>query len=86
MNTFHTYKLSNLDRNNEHAFSSNHPCPFNFQEIASKLGERYGDEGKGKIVDWVASEAHIVARFQGGNNAGHTLYVDGKKIVLVPHN
>ena len=46
------------------------------------LGLHWGDEGKGKIVDYFASNYDVVARFQGGPNAGHTLYVDGKKIVL----
>lgn len=46
------------------------------------LGLQWGDEGKGKIVDYFASGYDIIARFQGGPNAGHTLYVGGKKIVL----
>lgn len=46
------------------------------------LGLQWGDEGKGKIVDYFAGDYDIVARFQGGPNAGHTLYVDKKKIVL----
>ncbi len=46
------------------------------------LGLQWGDEGKGKIVDFFAPQYDIIARFQGGPNAGHTLYVDGKKIVL----
>src|SRR6186713_398885 len=46
------------------------------------LGLQWGDEGKGKIVDYFAPRYDVVARFQGGPNAGHTLYVDGKKIVL----
>lgn len=46
------------------------------------LGLQWGDEGKGKIVDYLAARYDVVARFQGGPNAGHTLYVDGKKIVL----
>ncbi len=46
------------------------------------VGAQWGDEGKGKIVDWLAPYADIVARFQGGNNAGHTLVVDGEKTVL----
>lgn len=46
------------------------------------VGLQWGDEGKGKIVDLLARSAAVVARFQGGNNAGHTLVVDGKKIVL----
>lgn len=46
------------------------------------LGLQWGDEGKGKIVDYLAADYNIIARFQGGPNAGHTLYVDGKKVVL----
>ena len=46
------------------------------------LGLQWGDEGKGKIVDYFAPSYDIVARFQGGPNAGHTLYLEGKKIVL----
>jgi len=50
------------------------------------VGTQWGDEGKGKIVDWLAAEADMVARFQGGNNAGHTLVIDGKtfKLSLLP--
>ncbi len=46
------------------------------------LGMQWGDEGKGKIVDYFAADYDVVARFQGGPNAGHTLYVGDKKIVL----
>jgi adenylosuccinate synthase len=46
------------------------------------LGLQWGDEGKGKIVDYLATRYDIVARFQGGPNAGHTLKFDGKKFVL----
>jgi adenylosuccinate synthase len=46
------------------------------------VGIQWGDEGKGKIVDLLAEHADIIVRFQGGNNAGHTLVVDGKKVVL----
>jgi adenylosuccinate synthase len=46
------------------------------------VGAQWGDEGKGKIVDILAEEADIVVRYQGGNNAGHTLVVDGSKTVL----
>ena len=46
------------------------------------LGLQWGDEGKGKIVDFFAKDYDVVARFQGGPNAGHTLYVHDKKIVL----
>ena len=42
------------------------------------VGAQWGDEGKGKIVDWLSERADIVARFQGGHNAGHTLVIDGK--------
>ncbi len=46
------------------------------------IGCQWGDEGKGKIVDLLSGEADVVARFQGGNNAGHTLVVDGRQTVL----
>jgi len=50
------------------------------------VGTQWGDEGKGKIVDWLSSEADVVVRFQGGHNAGHTLVVDGTtyKLRLLP--
>ncbi|MEO1746253.1 MAG: adenylosuccinate synthase [Pseudomonadota bacterium] len=50
------------------------------------VGSQWGDEGKGKIVDWLSERADVVVRFQGGHNAGHTLVVDGVtyKISLVP--
>src|SRR3954468_18160310 len=46
------------------------------------IGLQWGDEGKGKIVDYLAANYDIIARFQGGPNAGHTLYVNGNKVVL----
>src|SRR5246127_1151592 len=46
------------------------------------VGTQWGDEGKGKIVDMLAADADVVVRFQGGNNAAHTLVVGGKKFVL----
>jgi adenylosuccinate synthase len=46
------------------------------------VGAQWGDEGKGKIVDWLAPQAQLVVRFQGGNNAGHTLVVDGRQTIL----
>jgi adenylosuccinate synthase len=46
------------------------------------IGAQWGDEGKGKVVDLFTYDADIIVRFQGGNNAGHTLVVDGKKTVL----
>ena len=50
------------------------------------VGSQWGDEGKGKIVDWLSNQADIVIRFQGGHNAGHTLVIDGKvfKLRLLP--
>jgi adenylosuccinate synthase len=50
------------------------------------VGSQWGDEGKGKIVDWLSERAEIVVRFQGGHNAGHTLVIDGKtyKLSLLP--
>jgi len=46
------------------------------------IGAQWGDEGKGKVVDILSSDAELIVRFQGGNNAGHTLVVDGEKTVL----
>lgn len=50
------------------------------------VGAQWGDEGKGKIVDWLSSQADVVVRFQGGHNAGHTLVIDGTtyKLSLLP--
>src|SRR6202012_571144 len=50
------------------------------------VGAQWGDEGKGKIVDWLSHRADVVVRFQGGHNAGHTLVIDGKtyKLSLLP--
>ena len=50
------------------------------------VGSQWGDEGKGKIVDWLSEQADIVVRFQGGHNAGHTLVIDGitYKLSLLP--
>lgn len=46
------------------------------------IGTQWGDEGKGKIVDWLTERADAVVRFQGGHNAGHTLVIEGKKTIL----
>lgn len=50
------------------------------------IGAQWGDEGKGKIVDWLSERADVIARFQGGHNAGHTLVIDGEvyKLSLLP--
>ena len=50
------------------------------------VGAQWGDEGKGKIVDWLSISADVIVRFQGGHNAGHTLVIDGKvfKLALLP--
>jgi len=50
------------------------------------IGAQWGDEGKGKIVDWLSERADVVVRFQGGHNAGHTLVIDGVtyKLHLLP--
>lgn len=50
------------------------------------IGAQWGDEGKGKVVDWLAARADVIVRFQGGHNAGHTLVIDGKtiKLALLP--
>src|SRR6188508_2719499 len=50
------------------------------------VGSQWGDEGKGKIVDWLSEQADVVVRFQGGHNAGHTLVIGGQvyKLSLLP--
>ena len=50
------------------------------------IGAQWGDEGKGKIVDWLSLEADVVVRFQGGHNAGHTLVIGDQvfKLALLP--
>ena len=50
------------------------------------VGSQWGDEGKGKIVDWLSERADVVVRYQGGHNAGHTLVIDGVsyKLALLP--
>src|ERR1051325_3310966 len=50
------------------------------------VGAQWGDEGKGKIVDWLSEQAEVVVRFQGGHNAGHTLVIGGEtyKLSLLP--
>src|SRR5579883_3527272 len=50
------------------------------------IGAQWGDEGKGKVVDWLASRADMVVRFQGGHNAGHTLVIGNQtyKLSLLP--
>ena len=50
--------------------------------VTAILGAQWGDEGKGKVVDYLSKDVNIVARFQGGANAGHTIYKNGDKIVL----
>src|SRR6201991_4823927 len=63
-------------------------CKGNTREMANVVvvGAQWGDEGKGKIVDWLSEQADIVVRFQGGHNAGHTLVIDGitYKLSLLP--
>ena len=48
-------------------------------KVTTIIGAQWGDEGKGKVTDYLAEESRVVARSQGGNNAGHTIVVDGKK-------
>ena len=50
------------------------------------VGAQWGDEGKGKIIDFLAADVDYVIRFQGGNNAGHTVVTDGKEFIfhLIP--
>ena len=46
------------------------------------VGAQWGDEGKGKIIDYLSRRAHAVVRYQGGNNAGHTVYKGDRKFVM----
>ena len=50
------------------------------------VGSQWGDEGKGKIVDWLSLQADVIVRFQGGHNAGHTLVINGTtyKLSILP--
>lgn len=50
------------------------------------VGSQWGDEGKGKVIDYLATQADVVVRGQGGNNAGHTLVVEGKKIRITSNS
>lgn len=50
--------------------------------VLAILGGQWGDEGKGKVIDWLAGQADVVARYQGGANAGHTVVVDGRQYIL----
>ena len=49
------------------------------------VGAQWGDEGKGKVIDLLAERADLVIRFQGGNNAGHTIVRDGRDLQVPPH-
>ena len=46
------------------------------------VGAQWGDEGKGKIVDYLSEKADVIARYQGGNNAGHTVVINNEKFIL----
>ncbi len=69
-------------------FPNDASCRGNTLEMANVVvvGAQWGDEGKGKIVDWLSEQADIVVRFQGGHNAGHTLVINGEtyKLALLP--
>src|SRR5215468_2656550 len=56
--------------------------PENSMKNVIVLGAQWGDEGKGKVVDLLAERFDLVARYQGGHNAGHTVYIGEKKFVL----
>jgi hypothetical protein len=62
--------------------SLNHSRKIEMAKNVVVIGTQWGDEGKGKIVDWLTDHAQAVVRFQGGHNAGHTLVIGGKKTVL----
>ena len=49
------------------------------------VGSMWGDEGKGKVTDYLAQKADVVVRYAGGNNAGHTIVYDGKKLLIQKH-
>jgi adenylosuccinate synthase len=68
------------------AFSGTGPDRIFVMANVVVVGAQWGDEGKGKIVDWLSERADVVARFQGGHNAGHTLVIDGVtyKLSLLP--
>ncbi|MFW5864871.1 MAG: adenylosuccinate synthetase, partial [Candidatus Izemoplasmataceae bacterium] len=51
-------------------------------ETVTVVGTQWGDEGKGKVTDYLAQEADVVVRYQGGNNAGHTIKFEGYKYAL----
>ena len=86
--------LKKINKNNIIKKAQAHNCDFYLSEkkiikVGKKImanvtvvGAQWGDEGKGKIVDWLSNQADIVFRFQGGNNAGHTIVVNKKKIAL----
>ena len=50
--------------------------------VLSVVGAQWGDEGKGKLTDYLAQEADVVIRHQGGNNAGHSIVIDGVRYAL----
>ncbi|CAF4919269.1 unnamed protein product [Rotaria magnacalcarata] len=68
--------MSARSASNRRSSASVHPYP-SPSLVSIVLGAQWGDEGKGKLVDLLASEADIVCRCQGGNNAGHSVLVDG---------
>ena len=70
-----------MNRYDDQPKLENKPCAEN-ANVSTLVGAQWGDEGKGKWIDMLAKDEDIVARYQGGNNAGHTLYIDGEKVVL----
>ena len=62
------------------ALTDTRPSPMGKNVVV--IGTQWGDEGKGKVVDWLTEHAQGVVRFQGGHNAGHTLVIGGHKTVL----
>ena len=65
-----------------HNFACASLCKDEMSKNIVVIGTQWGDEGKGKIVDWLAESAQGVVRFQGGHNAGHTLWINGNKTIL----
>lgn len=62
--------------------STSAPTKASASSLAILIGAQWGDEGKGKWIDYLAKDADLICRFQGGNNAGHTIYVQDVKVVL----
>ena len=74
------YKTKPHDMNTENTADTRHQTGGGRNVVV--VGTQWGDEGKGKVVDWLTDHAQGVVRFQGGHNAGHTLVIKGRKTAL----